>query len=105
MLIFQYGRYTSELTIDIAYGMDKLTADDRYHRIAQDAVDAIAHGSSLFAALVDFFPIRTCTRQAASQVQLNTFHVRSEIHPCMGPWLRLQFLCNKSEKCGLSDDK
>nr|BAK09444.1 cytochrome P450 [Postia placenta] len=50
-------RYTSELTIDIAYGMDKLTADDRYHRIAQDAVDAIAHGSSLFAALVDFFPI------------------------------------------------
>ncbi|EED83484.1 predicted protein, partial [Postia placenta Mad-698-R] len=50
-------RYASDLTLDLAYGMDELTADEAYNRTAEDAVHAITHSDSMVASLVDFFPI------------------------------------------------
>lgn len=52
-------RYSSDLTLDIAYGMDNLTNDDHFNSTAQKAADAIVHGATV-AALVEFLPIRTC---------------------------------------------
>lgn len=50
-------RYASDLTLDLAYGMDELTADEAYNRTAEDAAHAIAHSDSIVASLVDSFPI------------------------------------------------
>ncbi|KAF9805377.1 hypothetical protein IEO21_09064 [Rhodonia placenta] len=51
-------RYSSDLTLDIAYGMDNLTNDDHFNSTAQKAADAIVHGATV-AALVEFLPILT----------------------------------------------
>ncbi|EED83485.1 predicted protein [Postia placenta Mad-698-R] len=95
-------RYTSDLTLDLAYGMDELTADEAYSRTAEDAVHAIAHSDSIVASLVDSFPICTYIRHTIG-AGLTIFRARSEVYPCMDARGSIQPRCGKGKTRDTSD--